>query len=204
MYHEIEKGVINFFEALNNAFLNYELDQVNGIKIFLAGNSSKSPMVAKAFYEHIEMETQKINMLLKKYGKQNGSDNLFELYPPLGTKEAQAIQDRPTETFISDKKITGKTGVAFGLLEVRPGNGIKVIEEVESTAEVKFKFYVGLKKRKKFVAKITPQTEYGQWNQFLPAEQESFDLYYCDLPEAGTGNLLTSDTSVRYKRCIII
>lgn len=202
LFSEIEKGVINFFEALNNAFVNYDLNRVENIHIFLAGNSSKSPLVKKAFDIHINKEVEKIETVYKKLGRDVKKQNLFLLYPPLGTQEARKMQK---EMGIAvDKNIrmpTGKTGVAYGLLEVRSGNGIKVIEEVSFDKEAKFKYYLGIKKRRKFVPKIFPETEYGKWIRFVTAAEETFELYYCTLPGAVTGNMDTADASVRYKIC---
>ena len=71
----------------------------------------------------------------------------FEIFPTLGTEEAYKKQEEMgIEVDRTDmQKPTGKTGVAFGLVESRRGGVIKVINK-----EAKCKFFLGTEKMGKF------------------------------------------------------
>ncbi len=200
LYEEIKKGVINFFEALSNALKRNDIKNIESIHIFLAGNSSKSPIVKKCFEEQMKDETERLKKLYEKQKHQLPEEAFFSLYPPLGTNEAKEIQ-KSKKISNTTKRLTGKTGVAYGLLEVRPGNRIKVEAEVAGDTEAKFKYYLGIKKRKYFIPKIFPENKYGCWFRLIDATEDTFEMYYSTLPEAATGKLETTDISVEYKRC---
>ena len=120
----IEKGIKNFFESLRRAFARSESSKVNKINILLAGNSSKSPVVMNLFNKWIETEVQNTQY----WGEV--SDNLFEIFPPLGTEGAYLKQEE--RNIVVNRDIftapTGKTGVAFGLVQSRKGGSVKVID----------------------------------------------------------------------------
>lgn len=197
----IEVGVKNFFDALKLNFLRNDTTNVNAIHIFLAGNSSKSPITKQLFDEYINNSTSEIR---QKFHCDN-EQNFFIIYPPLGTEEAQKIQQERGVSINQDEITapTGKTGVAFGLIEGRPGSKIKVISEVTSEDEVKFKYYIGVRNRKKyFECVIDRNTPYYQWNCFIDASVEDFEIYYTSLPEAKTKNSLTIE-KVKKKLCRI-
>jgi hypothetical protein len=81
---------------------------------------------------------------------------------------------------------TGKTGVAFGLVEGRTGGRIKVISEVSNDKEAEFAFYLGINKRRCFYPIISREAEYNKWYRFISAANEEFEIYYTSLPEATT------------------
>lgn len=185
LYQRIEKGVRNFFEAFKLTFgkknINY-MKSVECINIFLAGNSSKSPIVQEIFDKYIKNETENIS---KKYDSST-TNTFFKIFPPLGTKEAMQIQRKLK--IQSDYIIppTGKTGVAFGLVEGRQGGRIKVIADEKEAA---FSYYIGINKRKKFKTILSREEEYHQWHRFITAKNDTFEIYYTDLPEATTNEL---------------
>ncbi|MGM9572599.1 MAG: molecular chaperone DnaK, partial [bacterium] len=194
----IEKGVKNFFEALKLTFRSAKIREMNNIIIFLAGNSSKSPIVADLFKQYIAERTEFILKELK------GSEDreYFKVYPPLGTPEAQEIQkNNGIEVDENDlTRPTGKTGVAFGLLEGRPGSRIKVIAEKKSTDEIKFNYYIGYNAKKKFRPVFGRDTEYNKWINFIDASETDFEIYYTDLPEATNNNLPIKEVSKKICR----
>lgn len=197
----IEIGVKNFFDALKLNFLRNDTVNVNSINIFLAGNSSKSPIVKQLFDEYIAERTNEI----KQNFECNQDQDFFIIYPPLGTEEAKEIQKQRGIEVNTDEitSPTGKTGVAFGLIEGRPGSKIKVISEITDQDEIKFKYYLGVRNRKKyFECVIDRSQEYYQWNCFIDASVEDFEIYYTSLPEATTKNSLAIE-NVKKKLCRI-
>ncbi|OAH52820.1 MULTISPECIES: biotin/lipoyl-containing protein [Bacillaceae] len=181
----IEKGIKNFFDSLRRAFDRSETSKINKVNILLAGNSSKSPVVIDLFNRFIEEEAQNIHKLNEL------SDNLFEIFPPLGTDAAYLKQE---EKGISvDRHVlaspTGKTGVAFGLVQSRKGGRIKVIDHNTVNDEAKFKYFLGMGKKGKFKTIIDREESYNKWHLFIDASEEDFEIYYTSLPEASTNQL---------------
>lgn len=189
----IRIGVVNFFEAVKNIFDQPEVADVKKINIFLAGNSCKSPIVRKLFKEIIEQKSKEIEDFYKKKGQALNSDSLFEIYPALGTPEAEKKRKELGLTESKEQaeyeKPTGKTGVAYGLIEGRNGSRIKVVSEIGSTDETKFKFYIGYEKRGKFHVEIERDIEYKTWVEFVDAAESDFELLYTSLPEATTNQM---------------
>ncbi|MGL4990627.1 MAG: hypothetical protein ACRC57_05595 [Sarcina sp.] len=170
----IEKGIKDFFEALNDN-IKEGLPHDSKINILLAGNSSKSELVKELFDKHIKINSEKRE---------------FEIFPSLGTEDAykkQEEMDIEVERGNLEKP-TGKTGVAFGLIESRRGGTIKVINK-----EAKCKFYLGTEKMEKFNLIIDKKIELGKWFEFIDASVSKFEIYYTTLAEAKTGKLLVAD-----------
>ena len=100
----------------------------------------------KLFEEYTDEETGKARELLG-FGKGQKMPR-FILYPPLGTDDADKIQEESGLTVDKNNfaRPTGKTGVAFGLLRCRDGSAIRVIDvspEGKDKKQVPFQFYVG-------------------------------------------------------------
>lgn len=132
----------------------------------------------------------------------NKSNSVFVLYPPLGTKESDEIRKKKGLTVSSSvARPTGKTGVAYGLLECRPGSRVKVESEIKETDEIKFNFYTGYASMGKFEVLTDRDIEYGKWIEFIDAGEYDFELYYTNLPEA-VGNKM-SIHGVSKKNCRI-
>lgn len=193
----IEKGVRQFFNALKETFAEKyfaKTAKVEKINIFLAGNSSKSPILKEAFERNINEWSEKI---LKDSSEKK---ELFKLYPPLGSDEAKMIQ-KEKEIFEDELEApTGKTGVAWGLIEGRKGGRIEIKEEITYETEAKFAYYLGISVRKKFKTKIARDADYNKWYKFIPALKEKFEINYTSLPEATNGKLSEKDDSVMRKR----
>ncbi|GAK18667.1 hypothetical protein JCM19053_3571 [Vibrio sp. JCM 19053] len=130
----IERGVENFFDALRLAFSNSRLTltDIDNVKIFLAGNSSQSSFVNTLFNKHIAIQHQDMGV--------SEGESRFELFAPLGTDKSDV------------EKPTGKTGVAFGLIESRDGGSVKVVDHNIADEDVRFKYYLGESRKKKIQA----------------------------------------------------
>lgn len=207
----IREGVHNFFSALMLSYQNNKAKKNKTINILLAGNSCKSPVVRKVFDEVIAEQEKEIK---EKYNISGEVKNLFEVFPPLGTEEAyQKMEERgiPVERN-NPEKPTGKTGVAFGLIQCRAGGSIERITHNSSTEEIPFQYFIGWRSKKKFVvfkdeAKITKyrgKPDYNEWYKFIEADDSIFDLYYTTLPGCVSGNLLVDgNAAVKRLRCEI-
>ena len=103
-------------------------------------------------------------------------------------------------------KPNGKTGVAFGLLEGRPGGRIKVIMPLsqnlnEDKSDIRFRFYIGYKKKNFFQMVTDPTITYNKWIYLCDASTEDFAIYYTPRSEAATGRMSIFD--VYKKNCRI-
>ena len=194
----IERGVKNFFHSImllrqSKIVENSGSDET---QIFLAGNSSKSPILKKLFDQYIQQENAKI-----EGGKSDTTH--FHLFPPLGTAEAIEIQKaRGVEINTDITAPTGKTGVAYGLIIGREGGPIRVITQIQADSQSKFRFNIG-KARKGRFSMVLDRNEavYGQWVRFGVASSEDFEIYYTSLPSAG--KMPVSDSAVHKIRCRI-
>ncbi len=206
----IREGVNNFFSALLLSYQNHKNWKNNKVNILLAGNSCKSPIVKKVFDEVIEEQESNIK---EKYNDEDVS-GLFEIFPPLGTEEAyEKMESRGLSPSRDDfEKPTGKTGVAFGLIQCRAGGTIERIEKIGAEDEIPFQYYIGWRSKKKFVLfkdehKITKELgkpDYNVWYRFIEADAKVFDLYYTTLPECVDGELMVEDNAaVKRLRCQI-
>lgn len=212
--NRIEKGVKNFFDALRLTFNFKETEGLKNIIILLAGNSSKSPIVRELFNKYIEIEAEQIRKNNKENGDYNKSEEViwniveneyFKIYPPLGSKVTSSSgmygygldlitgskqSNQVQEKDIDITKPTGKTGVAFGLIECRKGGRIKVVSKNnDANNEIKFKYYIGHDEFGKFCVDISREVKYNEWQLFIDASEDEFEFYYTNLPEATTNNL---------------
>lgn len=101
-------------------------------------------------------------------------------------------------------KPNGKTGVAFGLLAGRPGGRIKIIlplsqDVANDTSDIRFRFYVGYKKKNTFQMISDPTLPYNKWTYLCDASTEDFAIYYTPRSEADSGTLSIFD--VYKKNC---
>ena len=166
----IGRGIDNFFESLKealagNADLIYSIAD-RTVNIFLAGNASKSPLVEELF-------RKKIKEIMENEDSRDDFLDNFEIFPPLDNK---GDFERPN----------GKTGVAFGLVETRPGGVIKVVDRNVMEDEIRFGYYIGRNRRKKLDVILDRNAEYGEWTRFVDAGEEFFEVYYTSLPTAAT------------------
>jgi hypothetical protein len=197
----IKKGVRQFFNSLMGVFRDKYIDKtacIDTVNIFLAGNSSKSPMLNDIFNDAIQEYNARIAEL---NGDGDAQIQYFRLFPPLGTAAAKVIQKENGIDVADDiEKPTGKTGVAWGLIEGRAGGRIEVKEEIAFENESKFAYNLGIISKNKFKLKLERDISYDKWHRFFPAKQKIIEVAYTSLPEAIGGNLPASDENVRRKR----
>lgn len=189
----IRVGVVNFFEAVKNLFERPKMEKSTKMHIFLAGNSSRSPIVRRIFEELIAEKEEELGRFREKAGQDLQAGEWFEIYPALGTPEAEAKRAElgleSGEKLAEYEKPTGKTGVAYGLLEGRSASRIKIISEIASDDESKFKYYIGHEARGKFHGVMSRDAEYGKWIEFIDASESDFEIFYTSLPEATTNRM---------------
>ncbi len=173
---KIEKGIKNFFIKLEDAFKGEDVKKVH---IFLAGNSCRHSFVNEIFEKYVAEMKDKLELVI------------YDL---------KAIKEIDKE---NDSKITGKTGVAYGLIYSRKGGRIKVTnrDEKENVAnEINFKFYLGNNKKDKFNPIITPNSNYGKYEFLGILTSDIFEIYYTSSPEAQTGTMEIGKDDPKIKR----
>ena len=184
----IHKGVENFFHSLRLAFEEHSvgLNKIEEVNIFLAGNSSKSIFVKELFEEKIAEETLKFKETM-------GSDKeIFQIYEPLGG-DAKNLE-----------KPTGKTGVAFGLIETREGGDTLVIDHnTKENEDIAFKYYLGESRKIKFKVIVDRNSNYGEWIEFTDASRGSFELYISSQSIVSNNKTPIDDSGIK-KRIIKI
>ena len=171
---KIEKGIKNFFIKLEDAFKDEDVKKVH---IFLAGNSCRHSFVNEIFEKYVAEMKDKMELVIYDLKAIKESDN--------------------------DSKITGKTGVAYGLIYSRKGGRIKVTnrDEKENVAnEINFKFYLGNSKKDKFNPIITPSSSYGKFEYLGILTSDIFEIYYTSSPEAQTGKMAIGKDDPKIKR----
>lgn len=197
----IAEGVEKFFNALRTVFTQelFGSKDANCIHIFLAGNASKSDILQAVFLEKIRSFTEDILREYEGMGEEIPEDwEFFKLYDPLGTDGAKKIMrergcgadGEEEENADQARRPTGKTGVAFGLIQCRSGSKIKVLNETRADAEIKFLYWLGDDVDDYFDPFLTRSTEYGKWVEYRNAETKHFEFYYTTDPSAERPNVL--------------
>lgn len=207
----IRDGVENFFTKLKGAFVGKE---PMCIHIFLAGNSCKSPVVQQLFEEAISKISKDIadNILISKM-KATDTSRCFILHLPLGMSQpaadsAETAADGSPSTVVEepaaeetrmdyDRVLTGKTGVAFGLLRSRiGGKDVKIIDNNKENGEITFPFYLGeIDRSGHFHVVIGHDSGYGKWVRFTYGDERVFELYYTLEPQAMEGTMAACEVS---------
>lgn len=104
-----------------------------------------------------------------------------------------------------DRRRTGKTGVAFGLLRCRRGGkDVKIINRnVDDSGEMLFPYFLGDAgtSGNQFTVRIGRNVDYGAWTYFTVADEPEFELYYSSEPRALQGILSASQVSM--VRCLL-
>ena len=180
----IKKGVDNFFNALRLAFSSKKVDlgSIKEVNIFLAGNSSKSPLVEKLFNEKIAQEEENLS---KEF--QRPLEGLYKIYRPLGENDNDF------------EKPNGKTGVAFGLIRSKKGGTILVIDH-NVDRDINFKYYLGKKKKGKFNTVVSRDTRYEEWIKFIDASESIFEVFYTTQASVTTNSIDISDSGIKKMR----
>ena len=170
----INIGVENFFCGLEHAFKDtsrrseggtgvdggagqYQID-VDECHILLAGNSSKSELLQEIFRERLLEHPH------------------FRLHEPLGASPLESGWERTP---------TGKTGVAFGLLDARKSAGNVLVVELKHD---RLPYHLGKSKGTHFQLLIDRDTGKG-WQPFCEAGEGDFDLYFTPQARARSGTM---------------
>lgn len=207
---KIREGIKSFFAALMLSYQSEKIRKPSTVNILLAGNSCKSPIVRKVFEEEIKLHEERIK---GEYDSEN-QERFFEIFPPLGTREAYIKMKERGVPYKEDdfEKPTGKTGVAFGLIQCRKGGSIERVTNVGLNSEIPFQFFLGWQSKNKFElfkdeGKRTTQLgkpDYNTWYKFIEADEDTFYLYYTTLPECVNGDLpVAGNPAVKRLKCII-
>ncbi|WP_104757751.1 hypothetical protein [Helicobacter salomonis] len=200
---EIGLGVENFFHALRVA--SEKMKNATTVHIFLAGNASRSPLVKELFLKEAEKERAAFkHRQSQQISNKEPEDIVFELYPPLGTPEADAkikeLTGHDPES-APHRKVTCKTGVVFGLLDSRdrPRGGIRICSEVCADTGPQFKFHLGYEKKRHFQLLINKrEMQVGAWVElFEEFEGDSVEIFYTDKPKATSNQMAIHESSRR-------
>lgn len=192
---KIEEAVDNFFAAMTS----YEeensgddlLEDNSGwskVRIFLAGNSCKSPYVKEILEEKI-----------------SSYDDKYEIFPPLGTADAEKKMEELGIKLAEGYHPTGKTGVAYGLIECRRGGKIQICKE--DLKKEKFEFFLGKERRKKFALWEKIPTgrltlpEPGMKSKWVKLQSVDdgdgvVEILYTNKPQCRQGNMPKTDAKV--------
>ena len=229
----ISRGVTNFFEAWKTAF-KHQTEEPDTLHILLAGNSCRSSVVKELFEEQIAKESQEISdhaggkdakgmlVLHMPLGMEedktaDGKTETGEAVVEAVADAVQALREEQSGERLEsaaekttedrgklDQKLTGKTGVAFGLLRSRKGGkDIKIINDnVDDSGEALFPYFLGdIDTDGHFCVRIGKGVPYQHWAEFCYADEEDFEIYYTAEPQALEGQL--PQDVVKYVNCRI-
>ncbi|GAA9429265.1 hypothetical protein TH0950_14950 [Helicobacter pylori] len=172
-------------------------NQCRAFHIFLGGNASKSVLVKQAFENAKEKQ-------LKDYKQKTSKDDFaFILYEPLGTeasdKQILELTGEDVSKTPAYLKTTCKTGVAFGLLEIRPKAG--GIERPFINSNPVFKYDLGIEREGKFHSRISRDSLKPDEYQIFQIKEEwggfdELEIRYSDKSLANTNTLNIQDTQL--------
>ena len=92
--------------------------------------------------------------------------------------------------------------MVFGLIRSRKGGrDVKIVDrDIKTQAEIVFPYYLGdIDRDNHFRVRIGRDVAYGQWVQFIAADEDEFELYYTKEARALENNLAPGD--VKRVRC---
>lgn len=188
---KIRKGIVSFFSAIDGINKFHE-EENNNVLIFLAGNSCKSPITTTLFKQAI---------------KDNTTSNInFTLYYPLGSIEAyKKMKDAGIQSkYVQGEGPTGKTGVAFGLIDCSEEQGVVYITDGK-VYDSNFKYFLGRDDDDYFAPytfvdvedsskKIVGKPEKSRWYRIegAKADRSSITMYAMANSDCKTKDILIS------------
>ena len=192
LHNRINEGVISFTEKFKTIFKEKKLKE---IYVFLAGNSSKSSFVKELFNQEFKRKNKKRFKNNKKEWKGNGKINHND------KDSDDSSEENPQEQNVIG--LNSKTGVAFGLVELREGNGeVEYIpfKNAKKSEEINFKYCIGYSKKKRFIPIIKFDTEYNRWIKYDEVEEDegTIEILYSDNTRA-EGNEFPASECLRVK-----
>ena len=163
-------GIRSFLIAMRKAF---EPNLPSEVHIILAGNSSRSDIVADFLYLDTEQPTdvqqkrkEAFDALVDEVFLDNESAPSLTIHAPLEAEEKD------------ESSPTAKTGVALGLLKLCPGTSVKFVSKNMEVDEAPFAHYVGRSKRGSFFVTIERSATYGEWHELGAPRERVFNLYH--------------------------
>jgi len=175
----IGDGFFAFLAQL--AEVHGEAPHEEAIHCLLAGNGSRSRYLTRL------MEDKEIWQSLVKGA--------------FGNTEVNLVVHKPLEMSEQDPHApTGKTGVALGLLRIKPGENTLLINHVlnKHDDQAPFSWFVGRLRRNQFKPMIQPNAPYGEWVELGPLQQGIFNLYSSRSPRAK--QMKAGDAELRKQR----
>ena len=172
--NRIGAGISQFEQRRQDALklIDNKTNVEPSMHIFLSGNSCKSKIVVDTFNERYKTEIE---------------NNAIVIHPPLEQQESKNRIFSPN----------GKTGVAWGLLDIN--DSVKFIDtDLSKSGKAEFKFFVGIGRKGKFIPKISPAANYGDWNKLVRANKDTVTVYYTDNFEAGSKQLSLEEDNVKF------
>lgn len=184
----IRQGVINFFIGLRHAFCD---ENISTCDILLAGNSCKSTLLKGVFDEEIQKEQERYREMIAQDTGLRKNVEVFRLHQPLSA-------DANDKNF--ERTPTGKTGVAFGLIDCRRGGNDVLIINREKTAQAQlespFRYYLGYDDGMDCLhVAIGQDIGYNEWAYFGETVDDAFEIYYTDEPRALNNDVSIFDVS---------
>lgn len=206
LQHHVSSSIGNDFFRLHPALGMADTEKevtpttkvLSGIEAVKQSNNGTIPDIANASANH----SSSIGNLAQQ---SNSISGLAQSVSDIGDLAQSNLHFTNNEDDISSiTKPNGKTGVAFGLLEGRPGGRIKIIlplsqDVAKDSSDIRFRFYVGYKKKNTFQMISDPSLPYNKWTYLCDASTEDFAIYYTPRSEAASGTLSIFD--VYKKNC---
>ncbi len=186
----LERGVQSFYLGLHAAFIHAPTGfaaMARGVEILLAGNGSRSPLIAALFATPTAAMdlTPTAALTTRMHAFRNAlfaeGNWQFRVHPPLPMDD-----DHPYRP-------TAKTGVALGLLRLCPGEPIRVIHHDQAAAAPVLRYFVGKIVRQKFVPVLQRGDTGTDWVEVGALRDGVFYLVYTSSPLAVTGDMPHSD-----------
>lgn len=220
IYQRIKQGIQLFFIGMKKAF---DKQSAKKVHILLAGNASRSSTVLNFFAPLLEKtapakETNdeahdetppvaEIHQILAEVFYDNSLDKELKnskLNQSVlakvchGAPELQVHTPLPPQ--VQQPQIpSAKTGVALGLLKLRKGSAIRIINHLmNENEEAPFAYYVGAIQKYKFKVGLAAQEEYGTWKKVGIARENAFRLVYTTSPAAYTNEMPETDPELSY------
>lgn len=186
----ITQGIHNFYSSMKMAFEGKDIDIIH---VLLAGNSSQSEIVTWVF-------SDVDGSILPESVTTDYEDDGDEYFNSLYNGDAPSIKIHLPLKADSDNPHapTCKTGVALGLLSLRPGSSTKILNHVSAATEgeAPFAFHVGQIKRSKFNVGLKQSEVYHAWQQIGLVRERMFELYATQSANAIDNNLPSNDPSL--------
>lgn len=140
----IRAAVESFFLTFCQAFKVYDAHPSEPLHIFPAGNACRSPLVEECFHA----------VMADIAARHNLAEDFFRLHAPRLPDDA------------SPEALTIKTGVALGLLNAIPGEGLGIVyADAVRDPDSLFRFSLGTFRRGRLVPVLSRHTPVGQWQE---------------------------------------